>query len=161
MDESLQKGGGEGDDHCEYFLYRPPKALMGHYQDSTIDFEKRRNVPVRYDRDLVQTTIKAMKRVGEIKSRRERAFFKNRYTTLFIASTLKSTYFYRMAVSREKQRAHRRKTMDAAKASVKLHEPMAVESPETSKVREKIKVSIKPTSALVQGEGRSMGMDID
>lgn len=47
-------------------------------QDSTIDFEKRRNVPIRYDRNLVQTTIKAMKRIGEIKARRERAFYKNR-----------------------------------------------------------------------------------
>ncbi|KAF8077885.1 ribosomal protein L24e-domain-containing protein [Lyophyllum atratum] len=112
--------------------------------DSTIDFEKRRNVPVRYDRDLIQTTIKAMKRVGEIKSRRERAFFKNR-----------------MAVSREKQRAHRRKTMEATKATVKLHEPIAVDSPVSTKVQEKIKVPTKSRSALIQGEGRSMGMDID
>ncbi|KAG6917969.1 hypothetical protein DXG01_017153 [Tephrocybe rancida] len=112
--------------------------------DSTIEFEKRRNVPVRYDRDLIQTTIKAMKRVGEIKSRRERAFFKNR-----------------MAVSREKQRAHRKKSLDAAKASAKLHEPMAVESPISSKVQEKIRVPAKSRSALIQGEGRSMGMDID
>jgi large subunit ribosomal protein L24e len=47
-------------------------------QDSTFEFEKRRNVPVRYNRELVQTTIKAMKRVAEIKARRERAFWKNR-----------------------------------------------------------------------------------
>lgn len=47
-------------------------------QDSTIDFEKRRNVPVRYDRELMKTTITAMKRVGEIKQRRERAFWKSR-----------------------------------------------------------------------------------
>ena len=47
-------------------------------QDSTIDFEKRRNVPVRYDRELVTTTLKAMKRVGEIKQRREHAFWKHR-----------------------------------------------------------------------------------
>ncbi|KAF9464764.1 ribosomal protein L24e-domain-containing protein [Collybia nuda] len=112
--------------------------------DSTIDFEKRRNVPVRYDRNLVQTTIKAMKRVEEIKGRRERAFFKNR-----------------MAVSREKQRVHRRKTTEAVKASVKLHVPNTVESSETSKVREKIKISAKSSTALVRGEGRSMGMDID
>ncbi|GLB34894.1 putative metallochaperone-like domain containing protein [Lyophyllum shimeji] len=112
--------------------------------DSTIDFEKRRNVPVRYDRELVQTTIKAMKRVGEIKARRERAFFKNR-----------------MAASREKQRAHRQKAMEAAKASVKLHEPMAVESPSSTKIQEKIKVPTRSRSALIAGEGRSMGMDID
>jgi len=112
--------------------------------DSTIDFEKRRNVPVRYDRELVQTTLKAMKRVGEIKRRREHAFWKNR-----------------MAASREKQRAHRKKTLDAAKSSVKLIEPMSVESLESAKVREKIKVHTKTRIALVHGEGRSMGMDID
>ncbi|KAF9052880.1 ribosomal protein L24e-domain-containing protein [Panaeolus papilionaceus] len=108
--------------------------------DSTIEFEKRRNVPVRYDRDLIQTTIKAMKRVGEIKARRERAFFKNR-----------------MAAAREKQRAHRKKVLETVKSSVKLHEPMSTDS---SKERTKIKV---PTtrSALIQGEGRSMGMEID
>ncbi|KAH9951460.1 hypothetical protein B0H21DRAFT_719098 [Amylocystis lapponica] len=46
--------------------------------DSTIEFEKRRNVPVRYDRELVQTTVKAMKRIADIKKRREHAFWKNR-----------------------------------------------------------------------------------
>ncbi|KAJ1677570.1 ATPase-activating ribosome biosynthesis protein [Spiromyces aspiralis] len=46
--------------------------------DSTFEFEKRRNVPVRYDRDLMQTTIKAMKRVQEVRARRERAFYKQR-----------------------------------------------------------------------------------
>ncbi|KAI8876547.1 hypothetical protein K501DRAFT_231869 [Backusella circina FSU 941] len=46
--------------------------------DSTFEFEKRRNVPVRYDRNLMATTIKAMKRVQEIRAKRERAFYKNR-----------------------------------------------------------------------------------
>ncbi|KAI7872503.1 ribosomal protein L24e-domain-containing protein [Spinellus fusiger] len=46
--------------------------------DSTFEFEKRRNVPVRYDRHLMSTTIKAMKRVQEIRQKRERAFYKNR-----------------------------------------------------------------------------------
>ncbi|KAJ6496745.1 ribosomal protein L24e-domain-containing protein [Mycena vitilis] len=110
--------------------------------DSTIDFEKRRNIPVRYDRELVQTTLKAMKRVSEIKKRRELAFWKNR-----------------MALSRDKHRAHRRKVLDAAKSSaVKLLQPTAGTS---EKTREKVKVSSKSRSALVQGEGRSMGMDID
>jgi len=111
--------------------------------DSTIDFEKRRNVPVRYDRELVTTTLKAMKRVGEIKQRREHAFWK-----------------HRMAAAREKQRAHRRKKLNS-KQSVTLVEPMTVEFPETEKVLEKIKVPVKAKSALIQGEGRSMGMDID
>jgi large subunit ribosomal protein L24e len=46
--------------------------------DSTFEFEKRRNVPVRYDRNLMATTVKAMKRVKEIRAKRERAFYKNR-----------------------------------------------------------------------------------
>jgi len=109
--------------------------------DSTIDFEKRRNVPVRYDRELIQTTVKVIKRVGEIKARRERAFFK-----------------HRMAASREKQRAHRQKTLEAIKSSVKLHEPISTESPV---VREKIRVPVKARTALIQGQSRSMDMEID
>jgi large subunit ribosomal protein L24e len=46
--------------------------------DSTYEFEKRRNVPVRYDRDLMATTLLAMKRVKEIRERRERQFYLNR-----------------------------------------------------------------------------------
>ncbi|KAF8654215.1 hypothetical protein AX16_003741 [Volvariella volvacea WC 439] len=113
--------------------------------DSTIDFEKRRNIPVRYDRDLVQTTIQAIKRISEIRSRRERAFWKSR-----------------MAASREKHRAHRKKALDAAKASsLKLVEPMAVEAAEPSEIKEKIKLSTSTKSALIPGDGRSMGMEID
>lgn len=46
--------------------------------DSTLAFAKRRNVPVRYNRDLVQTTLAAMTRIEEIRQKRERAFYKNR-----------------------------------------------------------------------------------
>ena len=46
--------------------------------DSTLQFAARRNVPVRYDRDLVASTLKAMERISEIRARRVRVFFKNR-----------------------------------------------------------------------------------
>jgi len=46
--------------------------------DTTLTFASRRNVPVRYDRELVATTLKAMQRVAEIRAKRERAFYKNR-----------------------------------------------------------------------------------
>ncbi|KAL5114037.1 ATPase-activating ribosome biosynthesis protein [Pleosporales sp. CAS-2024a] len=46
--------------------------------DSTLTFAQRRNVPVRYNRDLVATTLKAMARVTEIRQKRERAFYKAR-----------------------------------------------------------------------------------
>ncbi|KAI1500692.1 ribosomal protein L24e-domain-containing protein [Biscogniauxia marginata] len=46
--------------------------------DSTLQFAARRNVPVRYNRDLVQKTLKAMERISEIRTRRERVFYKKR-----------------------------------------------------------------------------------
>lgn len=46
--------------------------------DRTLTFAARRSVPVRYNRDLLASTLKAMKRVGEIRQRRERVFYKQR-----------------------------------------------------------------------------------
>ncbi|KAB5558497.1 ribosome biogenesis protein RLP24 [Coniochaeta sp. 2T2.1] len=46
--------------------------------DSTLQLAARRNVPVRYDRDLVARTLKAMERISEIRTRRERVFYKKR-----------------------------------------------------------------------------------
>ena len=54
--------------------------------DTTYEFEKRRNVPVRYDRELMATTLLAMKRVKEIRERRERQFYMNRCVQGFRAS---------------------------------------------------------------------------
>jgi len=66
-----------------------------------------------------------------------------------------------MAVARDKHRAHRTKKLAAKSVSVKLLEPTAMKTRETYEVLEKIKVPAKSRSALMQGEGRSMGMDID
>jgi large subunit ribosomal protein L24e len=46
--------------------------------DSTLAFGARRNVPVRYDRELVAKTLRAMERINEVRARRERAFYKRR-----------------------------------------------------------------------------------
>jgi large subunit ribosomal protein L24e len=47
-------------------------------QDATFEFEKRRNKPVKYDRELMGATIKAMKRVGEIQKAREDRYYNKR-----------------------------------------------------------------------------------
>ena len=39
--------------------------------DSTFEFERRRHVPIRYDRELMSTTIRAMQRVSEIRNARQ------------------------------------------------------------------------------------------
>ncbi|MCJ1399492.1 ATPase-activating ribosome biosynthesis protein [Xylographa trunciseda] len=46
--------------------------------DTTLTFAARRNIPVRYNRDHIETTLKAMERVSEIRARRERVFYKKR-----------------------------------------------------------------------------------
>ena len=46
--------------------------------DTTLTFAARRNVPVRYNRDLVASTLKAMQRVSDIRAKRERVFYKKR-----------------------------------------------------------------------------------
>jgi len=46
--------------------------------DTTFEFEKRRNRPVRYNRELMTQTLKAMKRVAEVSSKRQAMFFKMR-----------------------------------------------------------------------------------
>ena len=46
--------------------------------DQTLQFAARRNVPVRYNRDHVAATLKAMQRVAEVRAKREKVFYKNR-----------------------------------------------------------------------------------
>lgn len=46
--------------------------------DSTLVFGARRNVPVKYDRELVNKTLRAMERISEVRQRRERVFYKQR-----------------------------------------------------------------------------------
>ena len=46
--------------------------------DSTFEFEKRRNRPVKYNRELMGKTIMAMQKVQNIKERREQQYFANR-----------------------------------------------------------------------------------
>lgn len=51
------------------------KELM---YDKTLEFENRKEEPVRYNRDLMVKTIQAIKRIEEIKDRRQRDHWKER-----------------------------------------------------------------------------------
>uniref|UniRef100_A0A182T567 Probable ribosome biogenesis protein RLP24 n=1 Tax=Anopheles maculatus TaxID=74869 RepID=A0A182T567_9DIPT len=46
--------------------------------DPSFEFEKRRNVPIKYDRELWNKTIEAVKKINEIKHRRECHFVMER-----------------------------------------------------------------------------------
>ena len=49
--------------------------------DASMEFEQRRNVPVKYNRELVANSLKVMKRVEEIKQRRQRDHWAARMRT--------------------------------------------------------------------------------
>ena len=46
--------------------------------DSVLEFEQKRNVPTRYNRDLMVKTIDSMRKIDEIKKRRQQRFFDRR-----------------------------------------------------------------------------------
>lgn len=64
-----------------------------------------------------------------------------------------------MTAAKEKARAHRRKTVaNKETVSTTLVEPVTVH---TSPILERVKVKSSIRSALIPGEGQSMGMEID
>ena len=88
------------------------RGIYHQQQDSTFTFERRRNKPVKYDRNLIATTVRAMKRIGEIKSRREEIFHRRR-----------------MVAAKEKHRTFKKKRTEKKKAEIALiHENNAVQN---------------------------------
>ena len=84
VDKSIQKECWERNDSCKqsiivllHFATSYHSSIFL-YQDTTFEFEKRRNRPVRYNRELMGLTLKVMKRVSDIKHKRQDLFFKNR-----------------------------------------------------------------------------------
>lgn len=64
-----------------FCFWGPPVAV----QDTTFEMERRRNRPEKYDREVVQSTVEAMKRITEIRAKRQERFWEQRsvlYTTV-------------------------------------------------------------------------------
>lgn len=124
--------------------------------DSTLEFEKRRNVPVRYDRELVKKTIEAMARIQEIKTRREAAFYK--------ARMLKAKGGVAQQRANDRLAVHRNAHLKASLA--KERQRSAAQSAFTKAAREKkqqqqkervrVDAGKKQKSSLVPGEGTAM-----
>ncbi|KAK3176074.1 ATPase-activating ribosome biosynthesis protein [Lepraria neglecta] len=121
--------------------------------DSTLTFAARRNIPVRYNRDLVSTTLKAMQRVSEIKAKRERVFYKNR-----------------MAGNKEREKAANKRLvadnehlLPRIRGSEKLvagvEEPLELEAMEMLAQKDKSKKRVK--QRMVVGGGVQDEMDVD
>lgn len=161
------------------FAYGPASGVDAHLKDTTYEFEKRRNVPVRYDRELVATTLKAMDRIAEIRAKREKAFWKNRY--VFKNLTIDVALTCRMSGNKAKN------LRDAAadvERNIELVQPRSnttksvAPTEERERIREKIKVRAASRKAMAEqqmggkskkqsrlipaeGGGKGMGMDME
>jgi len=59
-------------------------------QDATFEFERRRNRPERYNREVVEQTLKAMKKIDEVRVQRESKFWESRCV---LSSKLRIVFF--------------------------------------------------------------------
>jgi large subunit ribosomal protein L24e len=94
--------------------------------DASLDFERRRNEPVRYDRELVGATLAAMRRVGEVQAARDARFYARRMVgakaqkrALRKLEVAQSIDLVQPAVVRASLRSARR----AAAEAVEMNEP--------------------------------------
>ena len=134
--------------------------------DSTLAFAQRRNIPVRYNRDLVATTLSAMQRVSEIRARRERQFYKNRMR----GNRAKQLEADRKLVAENQHLLppqHRDQATEALEHAVEVDkEEMELEEQEAEvEEQEKLKsakkaVKSKRKQKLVRGQGVE-AMDVD
>ncbi len=124
--------------------------------DSTLTFAARRNVPVRYNRDLVAKTLNAMERVSEIRQRRERVFYKKRMA----GNKEREKEANRKLVAENehllpKMRASERKALEAAGEEVEEGVLEREKSRVFGKMKERRKVLVS------DGEEEFEGMDMD
>lgn len=119
-------------------------------QDSTLEFEKRRNVPVRYNRELVQKTLEAMDRIAEIKARRERAFYRARMARASGGSVSKARK------TRDQREVARSKHLEPAIRAERQQRLAEEARRQDVRVRIKAKQQRAKRSALVPGSGTGM-----
>lgn len=121
--------------------------------DTTLQFAARRNIPVRYNRDLVSTTLKAMKRVSEIRARREAVFFKNRMA----GNKKRARAANRKLVAENEHLLPRQRASE--RMAAEIEEPLEVEAMEIPLQNVKEKRRVKQRMKV--GGGVENEMDVD
>eukprot|EP00245_Coleochaete_scutata_P007773 TRINITY_DN23534_c0_g1_i1.p2 TRINITY_DN23534_c0_g1~~TRINITY_DN23534_c0_g1_i1.p2 ORF type:complete len:170 (+),score=51.96 TRINITY_DN23534_c0_g1_i1:127-636(+) len=94
--------------------------------DATFEFERKRNRPERYDRNLVEQTMVAMKKIEEVRVKRQAKFWENR-----------------MKIKKTKERKENAAELEQSIHLVKAPVAMQSDPSLTLPKQEKIKVSVK------------------
>ena len=120
-------------------------------------FAKKRNVPVRYDRNLVAATMKAMERVEEIRAKRERVFTRRRLSGK-VAREKKKREDRRVVAEGEHLIAKELKDME-----VQEEEPMQLvqEQKMESRVMGEERQRVKSKRRMLVGGGAVEEMEVD
>lgn len=105
-------------------------------EDATFELERRRNRPVKYDRELVRKTIKAIERIDQIRTRRQERFYEKR-----------------MAKVAGQQLAADLKTLEN---EIHLIKAPASLRKDKAKDKTKLKIAAEPLAAAAGADGEAM-----
>ncbi|KEF56013.1 large subunit ribosomal protein L24e [Exophiala aquamarina CBS 119918] len=123
-------------------------------------FAKRRNAPVKYDRNLVAATMKAMERIEEIRARRERVYTRRRLSG---KAQREAKRRQNLKVVAEGEHLIRKELADLEAARAEM-EPMAEKvkmEMEASRVMGEERLRLKSKRKLLVGGGTEEEMDLD
>jgi large subunit ribosomal protein L24e len=121
-------------------------------------FAKRRNAPVKYDRNLVQATIKAMERIQEIRTRRERVFTRRRLTGKAARDKKRREDLKTVA---EGEHLIRKELQDLEAARAEGQEITLEEEQQISQVLGEERLRQKSKRKMLRGGGVEEEMDLD
>lgn len=103
--------------------------------DSTMDFEKRRHVPVKYNRELVQNTLKVIKRVSDIKERRQADLWRKRMQKSQVAEAKSAVHALKHNIDWIEDTEVRQKARDDLQSAQDLMEAKKQKRREATKAR--------------------------
>lgn len=123
-------------------------------------FAKRRNAPVKYDRNLVAATMKAMERIEEIRARRERVYTRRRLSG---KAQREAKRRQNLKVVAEGEHLIRKELADLEAARAEM-EPMVEQvkkEMEASRVMGEERLRQKKKRKMLVGGGTEEEMDLD
>lgn len=123
-------------------------------------FAKRRNAPVKYDRNLVAATMKAMERIEEIRARRERVYTRRRLSG---KAQREAKRRQNLKVVAEGEHLIRKELADLEAARAEM-EPLAEKvklEMEGSRVIGEERLRLKSKRRMLVGGGTEEEMDLD
>jgi large subunit ribosomal protein L24e len=123
-------------------------------------FAKRRNAPVKYDRNLVQATMKAMEKIEEIRAKRERVFTRRRLSGK-AQREAKRRQDQKVVVEGEHLIKKELMDLEAARAEMEPMVEQVRKEMEESRVLGEERIRIKKKRKMLVGGGTEEEMDLD